>query len=76
MIDAGQANFFDRVYPSISQRLYDLERAQSSHANNERDFRHDIRMMELTIEQYKGKIQRIEQLLIKHGLIHLLKQGA
>ena len=67
-----QMTFFDYIYPLISRRLGDIE------SKCENIWRHQLRMMEeskyekLMIEQYKGKIQRIEQFLLEHGLIRLL----
>lgn len=67
-----QMEFFDYIYPSISRRIDDLEKRVNRNWDNilmlnaERDQYREI------IEQYKKKIQRIEQLLIEHGLINLL----
>jgi wobble nucleotide-excising tRNase len=68
-----QATFFDRIYPTISQRLYDLEREQKCKHEQLNDLRSQIQLMNLTVEQYKKKIQKIEQSLIDRGLKSILK---
>lgn len=68
-----QATFFDRMYPQISQRLHDLEQSDKSTHMRLVDMKSHIKVMELTVEQYKKKIQKIEQLLIEHGLTKILK---
>ena len=72
-ISNAQTTFFDRIYPSISQRLHDLESDQKNKHYQLTELRSQIRIMELTVEQYKKKIQKIEQLLIKRGLKNILK---
>ena len=72
---AQQAKFFDYIYPSISRRLDDLERKLSMHPAQLMNLKTQINFQNLTIDQYKKKIQRIEQLLIENGLIGLLKKG-
>lgn len=67
-----QLEFFDYIYPHISRTLDEVRK------QCDLNFKHMVIMQEerkqekLMIEQYKGKIQRIEQLLIEHGLIKLL----
>ncbi len=68
-----KATFFDRIYPDISRRLHDLESEQKSVHYCMTEFRSHIKIMELTIDQYKKKIQRIEQALIGRGLESTLK---
>ena len=72
-ISKDQATFFDRIYPSISRRLHDLETDQKDKHYRITELRSQIRMMELTVEQYKSKIQKIEQALIRKGLKSVLK---
>lgn len=70
-----EESFFYRIYPSISQRLNDLER----------DIRHlnfagqglrleNMRLMEIVL-QYKRKIQNVEQFLLNQGLLDVLKSN-
>ncbi len=68
-----QATFFDRMYPDISRRLHDLEQSDKSTHLRLVDMKSQIRIMELTVDQYKKKIKKIEQLLIELGLTNLLK---
>lgn len=68
-----QATFFDRIYPTISRRLHDLESDQKNKHYQMTELRSHVKVMELTVEQYKKKIQKIEQLLIQHGLKSILK---
>ncbi|HHF7341062.1 TPA: hypothetical protein ACPSKZ_000671 [Legionella anisa] len=68
-----QATFFDRIYPSISRRLHDLESDQKNKHYQITELRSQVKLMELTVEQYKKKIQKIEQLLIQKGLKGILK---
>ena len=72
-ISKDQATFFDRMYPSISRRLHDLESDHKNQHYQITDLRSQIKLMELTVEQYKKKIQKIEQLLIQKGLKSILK---
>ena len=72
---AEQAKFFDYIYPSISRKLDDLERKLSMHPYQISDLKSQINIQNLTIDQYKKKIQRIEQMLIKLGLLGLLKNN-
>lgn len=72
-ISRDQAVFFDRIYPSISQRLYDLEIEQKHYHYEMVELNSKIQLMNLTVEQYKKKIQKIEQILIKRGLKSILK---
>lgn len=68
-----QLNFFDYIYPSISRQLDELKK--SCHCNEIRiiELHHERKSQGLLINQYKKKIQRIEQMLIEHGLIDLLR---
>lgn len=68
-----QATFFDRIYPTISRRLHDLEADQKNKHYQMTELRSHVKVMELTVEQYKKKIQKIEQLLIQRGLKSILK---
>ncbi|HHF7354124.1 TPA: hypothetical protein ACTTVN_000584 [Legionella anisa] len=73
MMTEDQATFFDRIYPSISRRLHDLESDQKNKHYQITELRSQVKLMELTVEQYKKKIQKIEQLLIQKGLKGILK---
>ncbi|MDE1829571.1 MAG: hypothetical protein KGI25_04545 [Thaumarchaeota archaeon] len=68
-----QATFFDRIYPTITRRLQDLEDDRKNTYFQITDLKHEIKLMKLTVEQYKAKIQKIEQALINHGLKRVLK---
>lgn len=68
-----QATFFDRIYPTITRRLQDLEDDRKNTYFQITDLNHEIKLMKLTVEQYKSKIQKIEQALINHGLKRVLK---
>lgn len=68
-----QATFFDRIYPTISRRLHDLESDQKNNHYQITELKSHIKVMELTVEQYKKKIQKIEQLLIERGLKSWIK---
>jgi hypothetical protein len=72
-VSPDQAKFFDRIYPSISRRLHDLESDQKSKHYQITELKSQLKVMELTVEQYKKKIQRIEQLLIEKGLKSWIK---
>ena len=72
-MDEDQAKFFDRIYPQISQRLHSLENESKIHHYQLTELRSEIKVMNLTVEQYKKKIQKIEQALIKEGLSNILK---
>ena len=72
-ISKDQSTFFDRMYPTISQRLHDLEIDQKSKHYEITRLKAEIKVMNLTVEQYKKKIQKIEQMLIKSGLKSILK---
>lgn len=71
-MNEDQATFFDRIYPTISQRLQSLEDDRKHMNFYIIEFKHELKFMNLTIDQYKKKIQKIEQLLIENGLKHLL----
>ncbi len=73
MMDEIQATFFDRVYPTISHRLNELEKEQKNCHYRMVELKSQIRNMGLTVEQYKKKIQKIEQILIGKGLQSVLK---
>lgn len=68
-----QATFFDRIYPSISQRLQSLEDDRKYTNFHIIELKHEIKVMNEIVKQYKKKIQKIEQLLIEHGLKNLLE---
>ena len=69
-----QMTFFDYIYPCLTRRIDRLE--QSLNGMNHRLFEYALERKHLLehVNQYKKKIQRIEQFLIKHGLIKLLKK--
>lgn len=67
-----QMEFFDYIYPSISRQLDELRKQQDLNFRKISNLIQDKKQDKLVIEQYKGKIQRIEQFLIEHGLISLL----
>jgi len=71
-IDKDQATFFDRIYPSISQRLNSLEKENITIKSQMFELHMERKELNNMINQYKKKIQRVEQFLIKHGLIKLL----
>lgn len=72
-ITKDQATFFDRIYPSISKRLDSLETEKINNHYKTKELESEIQIMQLTVDQYKKKIQKIEQLLIKRGLMSILK---
>jgi len=67
-----QVAFFDYIYPQISRRLDDLERSNVSLNNRLLAIEEERKQLLLHVEQYKKKIQRVEQFLIEQGLIKLL----
>jgi chromosome segregation ATPase len=74
-LDKEQASFFDRIYPSLSRRLDDLEKADTHKTHQILELILERRELMKTIDQYKRKIQRVEQFLIENGLIKLLTKG-
>lgn len=71
-INKDQANFFDYIYPSISRRLDELEKKDNAKMHMLLEIRLERDELKKMVNQYKKKIQRIEQFLIEHGLIKLL----
>ena len=69
-----QLNFIDYIYPDLSRRLNDLQRESDNIVRHMFDVDSQIKNQNRIIEQYKKKIQRIEQFLIKHGFIKLLSK--
>lgn len=67
-----QLEFFDYIYPHISRTLDEVKRQCNLNFERIVIMQEERKQEKLMIEQYKGKIQRIEQLLIEHGLIKLL----
>ena len=67
-----QVVFFDYIYPRMSSQLDNLTKGQESLNRRILSIEEERKYLILTIEQYKNKIQRIEQFLIENGLIHLL----
>jgi len=68
-----QLKFFDYIYPSISRQLDDIRKSCENNYRRILEINEERKAQRELIEQYKKKIQRIEQFLIKHGLINLLR---
>lgn len=67
-----QLDFFDYIYPSM-QRNIDTLTSEVKNLNMENlELIDKVERLKLDVRQYKAKIQRIEQFLIKKGLIKLL----
>lgn len=67
-----QMNFFDYIYPWISREINELKNTNDTSYRLMLEMKASIGLQNEIIGQYKGKIQRIEQFLIKRGLIELL----
>ncbi len=67
-----QVNFFDYIYPRISSQLDNLSKEQEFLNKRMLAIEEERKHLFETIDQYKRKIQRIENFLIEKGLIHLL----
>lgn len=68
-----QLKFFDYVYPSISRQLDEIRKSCENNYQRMLEINEERKSQRELIEQYKKKIQRIEQFLIEHGLISLLR---
>jgi hypothetical protein len=63
---------FYHIYPSMQSKLHDLQK-KVEHLENARAIKCEEEKYEkVIIKQFIGKIKRIEQFLIEHGLIKLL----
>lgn len=72
-MDEDKATFFDRIYPELSMRIHQLESDRNLHLNMILGLREQVYDMNNCNAQYKNKVKKIEQMLIKAGLLHLLK---
>lgn len=68
-----QLKFFDYIYPSISRQLDEIRKSCEHNYQIMLEINEERKSQRELIEQYKKKIQRIEQFLIEHGLISLLR---
>jgi uncharacterized coiled-coil DUF342 family protein len=67
-----QLTFFDYIYPSISRQLDEVRQACDRNHQHLLGLEEERKTQRELIDQYKKKIQRIEQFLIELGLIELL----
>jgi len=65
-------NPYTSISSAINHRLQLLEDDKKHMNLYIVELKHDIKLMNLTIEQYKKSIEKVEQLLIAHGLKQLL----
>ena len=67
-----QLQFFDYIYPTISRQIDELKKEQANINSHVLHLIEEKKYWMETINQYKKKIQRIEQFIIENGLIKLL----
>lgn len=66
--------FVDHIYLTISRQLDALTKSDRWVSHEIYELQKANKEKEFEFQQYKKKIQRIEQFLIEHGLIKLLKE--